>query len=329
MGRIGLKSLASFCKQTAVSIRSGLTLTRALPIITQESKDRNLRRTFQKVGEEISTGLTLADSLRRQERSFPPIFVEMVAAGEQSGRLEDVFARLAVYFDTRLRLRRGVIKASIYPMIQLTVLYGVVCLLLIVFSSDKRGMGLTIASYSITAAVALFAAWYFFSRTVIGCAIRDRIALALPIVRPLTVKLCMARFTRTLAMQMESGISIVEALQSAALVTGNGAVASSLQRVIAPIERGENLATAIKKSPFMTPMIREVLTVGEETGNFSESLERVATIYEEEALAVLESFPKFIGPVVVIIVGLAVLYLFYAVYIVRVIKPALDAAGMW
>ena len=328
MGRIGLKSLASFCKQTAVSIRSGLTFTRAFPIITQESKDRQLRLTFREVGEELATGLTLSDSLRKRAGKFPPMFVEMIAAGEQSGHLEEVFSRLADYFDTRVRLRLAVVKASIYPMIQLTILYGVVCLLLVVFSSNKRMMGLTIASYSITAIVALFAVWYFFSSTVVGRGIRDRIALALPIIRPLTVKLCMARFTRTLAMQMESAIPIGEALRSAALVTGNGAVASSLQRVVAPVMRGESLSTAIKESPYMTPMIREVLTVGEETGSFSESLERVANIYEEEALAVLESFPKFIGPVVVIIVGLAVLYLFYAVYIVRVIKPALDAAGM-
>lgn len=328
MGRIGLKAMASFCKQSAVSIRAGLTLSRAFPLITKESNNRLLRNTFRKVGSAIAEGNSLTEALRKEKSSFPPIFVEMIAAGERTGYLEEVFSRLADYFDTRVRLRRAVIKACIYPMIQLTTLYGVVCLLLIVFSSDKRVMAITLASYTIIAVVVLMTAFSFFSRTVAGRAIRDRVALAMPLARSLTIKLCMARFIRTLAMQMESAIPVAEAIERSALVTGNGAVANSLKRIADPVERGESLVSAIKKSRFVTPMIREVLTVAEETGNFGEALERVADLYEEESLSVLESLPKFIGPTVVILVGLAVLYLIYTVYILRYLKPLLEGAGM-
>jgi type II secretory pathway component PulF len=213
-------------------------------------------------------------------------------------------------------------------MIQLSVLYGVVCLLLIVWSDDKQAMAVTIAGYTALAVIALAAIFFFFSRTVPGRAIRDRIALVTPVVRSLTIKLSMARFTRTLAMQMESAIPIAEALERSARVTGNGAIAGSLRRIIKPVQQGESLVTAIKESPFVTPIIREVLTVGEETGNFGEALERVANLYEEESLTVLESLPKFIGPAVVIIVGIAVVYLFYSVYVLHYLKPLLEGAGM-
>jgi type IV pilus assembly protein PilC len=111
-------------------------------------------------------------------------------------------------------------------------------------------------------------------------------------------------------------------------VAGNGAITRSLRRIVDPIEKGESLVESIRHSSYLTPMIREVLAVGEETGNFGESLERVADIYEDESLAVLESLPKFIGPIVVLIVGLCVLYLFYTVYIVRILKPMLEGAGV-
>ncbi len=328
MGRIGLKAMASFCKQSAVSIRSGLTLSRAFPLITDESSNRLLRNTFRKVSSSINEGHSLTEALQKERGKFPPIFVEMVAAGERTGHLEEVFERLSDYFDTRVRLRRAVIKASVYPMIQLTTLYAVVCLLAIVWSSDRRAMALTLASYTLAALVVLLTGYYFFSRTVMGRAIRDRIALAMPVVRSLTIKLSMARFIRTLALQMESAIPVAEAIERSALVTGNGAVASSLKKIADPIQRGESLVSAIKQSRFVTPMIREVLTVAEETGNFGETLERVADLYEEESLSVLEALPKFIGPTVVILVGIAVLYLIYTVYILRYLKPLLEGVGM-
>jgi type II secretory pathway component PulF len=134
----------------------------------------------------------------------------------------------------------------------------------------------------------------------------------------------MARFSRSLAMQLESAIPMTEALERAARVTGNGAVAKSLSKIAGPVRQGTSLVEAIRASRLITPMVREVLAVGEETGAFVESLERMADIYEEEALVVLEAFPKFIAPVVTIIVGIIVVYLFYTVYIVHYLKPLLD-----
>ena len=326
--RIAIKSMAGFSKQAAVSIKSGLTLSRAFPLIARESKDKRLRKTLNEVNAEIAQGSTLSEALRRRASSFPPVFVEMVEAGEQSGHLETVFARLADYFDTILMLRRATVRASIYPMIQLVMAYGVFSLITILFSNDKAAMARTIAYYTIVIFVSLGLIRYAFARTEIGCAVRDRLLLALPGLRSVTLKLCMARFSRTLAMQLESAIPIAEAIERAALVTGNGAVANNLKRMVDPIQQGETLAGAMRKSRMITPMVREVLALGEETGNFSESLERVAGIYEEESLVVLEAIPKMIAPVVAIIVGVVVIYLWYTVYVVHWLKPFLDQAGM-
>jgi type IV pilus assembly protein PilC len=252
------------------------------------------------------------------------MFIEMAAAGERTGHLEEVFYRLATYFDTRLKLRRAVVRASIYPAIQLTMAFAVGCLILILFSSDRRGTALSIGSYAAAAAVCIGAVYYFFGRTEIGRAIWDRTLLFTPVLRSVTLKLCMARFSRSLAMQLESAIPMTEALERAARVTGNGAVAKSLSKIAGPVRQGASLVEAIRASKLITPMVREVLAVGEETGAFIESLERMADIYEEEALVVLEAFPKLIAPVVAIIVGIVVVYLFYTVYIVHYLKPLLE-----
>lgn len=326
-GKIGLKAVASFSKQAAVSMRSGLTISRAFPLIARESKDRRLKRTLREINADIAAGNTLAEALRSREKKFPPMFVEMVHVGERSGHLEDVFARLASYFDTRLMLRRATVRASIYPMIQLTMAYAVFSLIMIIFSSDMIATAERIVSFTIMAFVGLFLIVFFFSRTSIGRAIWDRVLLSVPFLRSVVVKLCMARFTRTLAMQLESAIPIAEAIDRAASVTGNGAVANNLRRMVDPIRNGASLSEAVSWSPLVPPMIREVLAVGEETGSFTESLDRVANIYEEESVLVLESLPKFIGPVVAIIVGIVVVYLFYTVYFVHYLKPMLEMVG--
>ncbi len=322
--QIGLKSLANFSKQAGISIKSGLTMTRTFQLITRETKDRRLRSALNEVNADISRGSTLTEAVRAHASRFPSIFVQMVEAGESSGHLENVFSQLADYFDTRLMLKRATIRASIYPMVQLTMAYAVFCLIVVVFSPNKQAMISTLGSYTLAAVIALVMARFFFSRTAIGKAIWDRFLLSVPVLRSVTIKLCMARFSRTLAMQLESAIPIAEAIERSALVAGNGAIATNLKRMAEPIRRGSNLAEAVRKSNMVPPMVSEVLAVGEETGNFTEALERVADIYEDESLVVLESIPKLIGPVVAIIVGIVVLYLFYTVYYVHYLKPFLD-----
>jgi type II secretory pathway component PulF len=327
-GKIKLKSLANFSKQAAVTLRSGLTLSRALPLISRGSRDRRLKAALAGIQGDIVQGFTLTDALRKRRRMFPPMFVELVAAGETSGRLEEVFSRLALYFDARLRIKRTVVRASVYPAILLTMTFAVLCLILILFSPDKIATATRVASVSIFVIIALTGSFIFFGRTDIGRSVWDRLLVSVPIVRSITLKLCMARFSRSLAMQIESAIPMTEALERAASVSGNEAVANNLRRMSEPIRQGGSLTEAMKESNLITPVVREVLMVGEETGSFTDSLERIADIYEDEVQLVLESLPKFITPVVVIIVGFVVVYLFYVVYFVHYLKPLLDSVGM-
>jgi type IV pilus assembly protein PilC len=320
--------MANFSKQASIAMRSGLSISRAFPVIAREAKDRRLRRSLGELSADIAGGSTLGEALRKRHKQFPVIFVEMVHAGEHTGHLDEVFARLAAYFDMRLMLRRATIRASIYPLIQLVMAYAVFCLIAILFSSNKMAMAETLALYTIGVFAALVVSFWFFGRTMIGRAIRDRLLISLPLFRYVTIKLCMARFTRTLAMQLDSGISITDAIERAALVTGNGAIARNLASIADPIRGGATLAEAVKKSRLLTPMIKEVLSVGEETGDFGEALNRIASIYEDESLTVLESIPKLIGPVVAILVGVVVIYLFYTVYFVHYLKPLLEMVGM-
>ncbi|GAB4340357.1 MAG: type II secretion system F family protein [Candidatus Abyssubacteria bacterium] len=327
VGRIPLKSMANFSKQAAVSIRAGLTLSRAFPVIEREAKDRRLKSALREIGSDIALGNTLSEALRAHEKRFPPIFVEMVQAGESSGHLETVFSRLAEYFDTRLTLRRATIRASVYPAFQLGMALAVLALITIVFSADKVATAQSLVYGAGSAIVAIGVSVWFLSRTTPGRRIWDRVTVSVPLMRSVTVKLSMARFTRTLAMQIESAVPLMQAVERSAAVTGNSVVARSLKEAASAMGRGVTMAEALSKSRFVTPMVREVLVVGEETGSFSESLERVADIYEDEAMMVLESIPKMIGPVVVVIVGAVVVYLFYTVYYVHYLKPLLEMVG--
>jgi type II secretory pathway component PulF len=205
--------------------------------------------------------------------------------------------------------------------------YAVFSLIMIIFSSNKVAAARTIGNYTIGIVIGLVLLRLFFSRFAFGRAVRDQVVLLVPLLRSVAVKLCMARFTRTLAMQIESAVPITEAIERSAAVAGNSAIERSLRRIAEPIRKGSSLAEAVKKSRLVPPMVREVLAIGEETGSFVESLERVANLYEEESLVVLESIPKFIGPIVAVIVGFVVVYLYYTVYYVHYLKPALEVIG--
>ena len=317
--RIGLKSMGHFSKQAAVSMRSGLTLTRAIPIIIGDSRDRLLKSTMEEVNASIAGGETLSAALHRQADRFPRIFVEMLSSGERTGHLPEIFQRLADYFDMRLRIRRAIISASIYPAIQLAAALAVLSLFLVLAATTNLTIGSPATQAKITAAlvgtiVGSLVAFVFFSWTNVGRRLWDRIVLGLPMFRSLTVKLCMVRFMRTLAMQLESAIPVTEAVEKSALVAGNTVVAKSLKAMAEPIRQGSSLAEAVQNSRYMTPMIREVMSVSEETGRFEESLNRIADIYEDEVMLVLETLPKFIGLPVLLFVGLLVIYLFITIY---------------
>jgi type II secretory pathway component PulF len=319
-GRIGLKSMALFSKQAAVSLNAGLTLSRAIPVITKGSRDPSLRRAMEEITDDIAGGHTLNEAVRRRAHRFPLIFVEMVDAGERTGHLPEIFQRLADYFDMRLRIRRSVIRASIYPAIQLGFAFGVICLFLVISATTSLSIGSSssqalIVSGMVGMVVGSLATVVFFSWTAVGRSIWDRVVLMLPVFRSLTIKLCMVRFTRTLAMQLESAIPVAEAVERSASVAGNSVIVKSLKAMGEHIRQGSSLAEAITNSRFVTPMIREVIAVSEETGSFGESLNRIADIYEDEATLVLETVPKFIGLPVLILVGLIVIYLFYTIYI--------------
>jgi type IV pilus assembly protein PilC len=220
----------------------------------------------------------------------------------------------------RLRIRGAVIRASIYPAIQMIFAFGVLSLFLILSATTELSIGSSsgqalIITGMLVTVIGFLAVFIFFSRTSVGRNIWDRMVLWIPVLRSLVIKLSMVRFTRTLAMQLESAIPVVEAVERSASVAGNSVIVRSLKAMAGEIKRGSSLAEAVDSSRYITPMMREVIAVSEETGSFEDSLNRIANIYEDEAMIVLETLPKFLGLPVLLFVGLIVIYLFYTVYI--------------
>ena len=314
LSRLKLKSLAHFTRQISTAQKLGLPFSRSLPLIARESKDRRLQRTLRAVTANIAAGHTLAKALRACGNRFPPLLVQMVHAAEKSGHLESVFMRLSDYFDNLLKLRRAFIRASVYPAIQLTVAYAVFCLIVILFSHDRQAMTGIIALATIGSAAVLGFGYLFFLRTSTGRSIWDRLILIIPVVRSVTIKMCMARFTRTLSLQLESAVPIAEAVERASLASGNMAVAANFRQMAKSIRNGASLAEVAEELSFVTPLIREALVLGEEMGDFGDALERAADTYEDEAMLVMESVPQVIGPIVVVFVGFVVLFLFLTLF---------------
>jgi type IV pilus assembly protein PilC len=336
-GRVRLDDLAIFCRQMATLVDAGVPVVSGLEAVAQQLENRTLREVILRVRNDVEAGTGLTAAIAKQSAVFSHLFVSMIKSGEVSGHLSEVLERLAVYLEKSAALQRKIRAALIYPAIVMTMATIITALLMLtVIPAFKEifatlGTDLPLPTRILIAVSDFIRRWFFLGvvglvvgivmmrrwvlRTPKGRLWFDRHLIRLPIVGPLVHKVAIAKFARTLATLVRSGVQILAALEIVAETTGNRVVRDAVLAVKASIKEGENIANPLSQSGVFPPIVVRMVAVGEQTGRLDEMLSKVADFYEERVEVAVAGLTSAMEPIVIAILGVVVGSIVLAIFL--------------
>ncbi len=341
---ISSRDLATFTRQFSTLLRSGIQLADALRALVEQCADRGLERVLRNVKEEITTGNNLAEALAKHPRYFSDLYVNMVRAGEASGNLDKVLSQLAQYIQKQASLKGKVVAAVTYPAIMVLVGTAVVIFLMsyvvprITQVLKERGqllpwpteMLITVSTFMESYWWVLLigaAALFFFLKAVLateaGRLRFDTLLISMPLLGPLFGKQAISRFAMTFSTLLKSGLPALDALRIVALVVKNARLTKVINDIHGRILEGADIATPIKRSKVFPPMVGYMVSVGEQSGQLEEVLDRLSESYEEELDFTIQKVTASIEPIIIIFLAVVVGFI-----IAAVLLPLLDFSGI-
>ncbi|MBP7186000.1 MAG: type II secretion system F family protein [Ruminococcus sp.] len=332
--KFNTKELAFCCRQLSAMLTSGLTLVKAIDILTKEQENEKARAIWQDVYENVQKGESFSSTLEMHAGSFPDFLISMVGAGESSGSLDIIMQRMSDHYAKENKLKNTVKGAMVYPIILLGL-----CIVIVLFLFIKI-MPAFIAMYDdpstmpfltkVMQAISdfLIHRWYILVAIVVAIVFAIRYALKVPDLRlkfdrmlikgpgfgPLITKIYTGRFGRTLSNLYSSGIPMVECLEKASRILGNSYVDQKFEGVIDEVKQGESLSAAITRTEIFEPMFCSVIYVGEEAGALDTILEKTADYYEEESDSAVQRLVSMVEPILIIFMGVIIAMVVIGIY---------------
>jgi len=326
-GKVALGDLVMFTRQLATMIDAGLAMVQSLQALAEQTTNKVMRDVIKDICARVEGGDSFSEALQKHPKVFNKLYFCMVGAGERGGLLAEILARLATYLENTARLRKKVKSACMYPTVVTIVALGITVFLLVrvvpVFGEIYSSFGSKLPAPTqalinlshivkdnllvlLAAGVGSVYGWFAFIKTKKGREFWDRTRIQLPIFGPIAHKICLARFTRTMASLVRSGVPILEVLGIVANTVGNVIMEKSIRLAATDIERGEGIAAALGKHPVFPAMIIRMITAGEQTGRIENMLERVAGFLEEEVETTLNGLTSLIEPLLIVFLGVTV-----------------------
>lgn len=325
--KLKLKELAIFSRQFATMLSSGLTVIKCLDVLYQQSDSKRLKATVLSIYESVQKGDSLSKAMRSLKDAFPQLFLSMVATGEASGTLDSVMLRLANQYEKDNKLHNRVTQALIYPIILVVMIIAVIILMLVYvipkfmslfeqFDADIPGptqfllnvsTGLTTYWYIVVTVIAgIVILWNVFLKNPSGRLWWDKVKVKMPGIGKLLLIIISSRFCRTMSSLFSSGMPIVQSLEIVTGVVGNKFVESKLQDVSEDVRRGVALSTAVRRAGVFPAMLCSMLTIGEESGNLDDILNKTSAFYDEESDNAIQKLISLIEPILIIVLAVIV-----------------------
>jgi len=326
-GGISQKEIAVFTRQFSVMIDAGLPLVQCLEILGGQQENRVFQKILFEVRQDIESGATLADSLRKHPKAFDDLYCNMVAAGETGGILDTILQRLSQYIEKIVKLRAAVRSAMVYPVAVIVIAIGVVWIILWkvipTFATLFAGLGAQLPLPTrITIALSKFiGAWWWmifltigltifainrYHKTYRGRRVIDNLLLRLPVLGNVLKKIAVARFCRTLGTLVSSGVPILEALEITAKTAGNAIVEDAIMATRKSIEQGKTIAEPLKATSVFPSMVVQMVAVGEQTGALETMLNKIADFYEDEVDEATANLLALLEPIMICFLGIVI-----------------------
>lgn len=333
--KVDLRDVAVFSRQLATMVNAGLSIIRALAILTDQTESKALASIAQQMKADIERGLSLSQAISKHPKVFPPVYLSMVRSGETGGMLDEVLLRLAVTMEKQLELRRRIKSAMTYPIaigcIIVLIVGAMLMFVVPMFEGMYRDLGGTLPAPTrmLIAVSGLLTSywWAVGAATVVGIVgVRrwratpdgryslDRLMLKLPVFGQLVHKTAIARFTRTLASLIRSGVPIMESLDIVGDTAGNAVVSRATADAKDHVRVGESLSASLAGHDVFPEMVVQMMAVGEETGALDDMLEKIAEFYDSEVSATVDALTSLIEPLLMVAMGLTVGGMVVALY---------------
>ena len=330
------KDIILFARQFSTMIDAGLPIIQCLEILHTQQGNKTFKGMIKEIKEQVESGATLAEALKRFPKHFDSLFVNMIAAGEAGGILDAILRRLAAYMEKAAKLKSQVKGAMTYPIVTLIIavlVLGVILVFVIpVFEEMFADFGGTLpvptqivvkASDIVKSKIVYIIVGFFifafafrkFLATEKGRDFFDDLILKVPVFGELLRKVAVAKFTRTMGTMLASGVAILEALDIVAKTAGNRSVEKAIYDVRSGIAEGRTMADPLQESGVFPAMVCQMISVGESTGALDAMLEKIADFYDEEVDQAVENLTAMIEPMMIVFLGVVVGGLIVAMYL--------------
>lgn len=327
--RVKTTELLVFTRQLSTIVSAGLPLMQGLDILADQTEDPNFGAIIDSIAQDVESGETFSDALRKYPKAFPDLYVSMVRSGEASGDLDGVLLQLADYLEASEELKRRIKSAMTYPVVAFGMIVliasGLIIFVVPQFATIFEQMGGTLpAPTRILIAISNFLrTWYAvptmvlagfgitfalktYGKTETGKYNLDKARLRIPVFGMLSRKVAISRFTRTLSTLTRSGVNILQALEITERTAGNEVFAKAVREAADSVRNGDTLADPLMRSEVFPSMVTRMIGVGEKTGALEIMLAKISDFYDAEVKALVDSLTSLIEPILIGMMGVVV-----------------------
>jgi type IV pilus assembly protein PilC len=326
-GSVALADIVMFTRQLATMVDAGLAIVQSLQALAEQTTNKAMKDVIKDVCTRVEGGDNFSDALRKHPKVFDKLYTSMIDAGEKGGLLAEILSRVATFLENRQRMNKKIKSAMMYPTMVSLVAVGITIFLLVkvvpVFADIFGGFGAKLPAPTqfvinlsdfmkkfwyllIAAAGGVYYGWTAYLKTPQGRAFWDDRRIKLPVFGNIAHKIVLARFTRTLASLIRSGVPILEVLNIVANTSGHVGMEKSIRQAAMDIEKGDGISSALGKHPIFPVMIIRMLTAGEQTGKIDQMLERVSDTLDEEIETILAGLTSLIEPILIVVLGVVI-----------------------
>lgn len=332
--RVSAQDVSVLTRQLATLQRASIPIAEALASLVEQTESRKLRGALAQVRDRVNQGSSLADAMAAHSTIFPEVYVNMVRAGEASGTLEQVFARLADFLDSQNRMHGKILGAMLYPLVVMSVSVVIIGILMVmvvpkisqIFADLGQSLpwftrllifvsGFTGAYWWLLVLLAFGSVWGFrrWRKTPKGRGAWDRFVLKLRLVGPLVRMVAIGRFARTMGTMLKSGVPLLKALDIVKQILGNTVLVKVVEEARDAIREGESVATPLRRSGHFPPTVVHMIAVGERSGQLEQMLEYIASAYETDVELRLQRLTTVLEPLMIVAMGSVVAFIIFSI----------------
>lgn len=338
--KVTTKDIAIFCRQLYTMLDAGVSINKALNIMSGQIENKLLKEAVKDIEERVKKGEMLSEAMKKHQEIFPKLLIAMVQSGEISGNLDTMMLRMSNHYEKDTKINNKIKSAMIYPaVLSFVAVVAIMFIMIYVMPTfiemfESEGVNLPFTTKMLLGlsgflsnnlllililTITIYVLFTYYKRTDQGIYTLSNLKLKLPVIGKLNKKIIVSRFTRTLSTLIASGVSLIHALPVVGEVLGNKVAEDALLKIKEEVVKGSGLSGPIRECGIFPEMLSSMVTIGEETGQLDEILNKTADFYDEEVEQAIIATTSLLEPILIVVMGLIIGFI-----VISVMLPMFD-----